>query len=115
MFLSNLLQVAKVHGYDAIWLGYERSADEGNNVYWHGQEVNHQYDKSSTFLHSVRRYLRCFESTTEEDAAEEGREGMGGGCVGITIASPLHDMWELEVCARMHICACIVHATVYYI
>jgi hypothetical protein len=47
---------AFVHGYDAVILSNERSADEGNLMH-NGAEVNHQYSKTSEFERDLRSYV----------------------------------------------------------
>lgn len=39
-------------------MGHEKSADYGNGMLWLGREVNHQYDKSSDFLHRAQVYSK---------------------------------------------------------
>lgn len=56
--LFDSLLVSRLHGFTDVWLGHERSADEGNGVFWRGREVNHQFDKSSVFLNQAREYIR---------------------------------------------------------
>lgn len=70
-----------VEGISEAWLGHERSADEGNGVFWRGREVNHQYDKSSQFLSLVREY------TNSEP----------GLSLDIQVSSPLTHLWEIQV------------------
>jgi len=60
-------------------LGYERSADVGNNVFVNGIEVNHQFDKSSAFLARAVDYIRCHIGSQ------------------IVIQSPISSMWELQI------------------
>jgi hypothetical protein len=38
VFFESLL-VCALTGVSEVWLGFERSADEGNGVFWRGQEV----------------------------------------------------------------------------
>jgi hypothetical protein len=49
---------AFVHGYDAIVLSNERSAEEGNLVH-RGRSVNHQYSKTAEFEQDLRRYIHA--------------------------------------------------------
>jgi UDP-N-acetyl-alpha-D-muramoyl-L-alanyl-L-glutamate epimerase len=48
---------AFVHGFDAVVLSNERSADEGNLVF-EGRTVNHQYSKTLAFERLLAGYLR---------------------------------------------------------
>jgi hypothetical protein len=73
--------MCNIYGAKEVWLGFERSADEGNGVYWQGHEVNHQYDKSSIFLHSVREYL------TEKHPQLSS----------VILRSTLQNLWEIDV------------------
>jgi hypothetical protein len=50
------LAAAFVHGYDAVVLSNERSADEGNVIH-DGREINHQYSKTATFERAMRGYV----------------------------------------------------------
>jgi hypothetical protein len=62
-----------------VQLGLERSADEGNGVFVEGQEVNHQFDKSSAFLAQAQEYIHGFIDPQ------------------ITVVSTLHGLWEIQV------------------
>lgn len=50
------LAAAFVHGYDAVVLSNERSANEGNTVFA-GRMVNHQYSKSLPFEQMLAAYV----------------------------------------------------------
>ncbi len=64
-----------------ISLGFEKSAEEGNNVFVLNDtvEVNHQYDKSPIFLQLAQQYIAT-QLTTR-----------------VFPESELHQLWELEV------------------
>jgi hypothetical protein len=76
--------LASLQGIGKVVLGFEKSADYGNNIHLHGLEVNHQYDKSSQFLKLASMY-------TEAHLTE-----------GLELVSPLSGMWELEI--TRHFC-----------
>jgi hypothetical protein len=71
--------MSKVLGLPTVLMGHERSADEGNGMLWNGREVNHQYDKSSQFMHLAKVYVHCHIDPSLE------------------IQSGLADMWEIEI------------------
>ena len=95
--------MAQLTGISEVTLGYERSADEGNKIYVQvpvshsntdqnkqiGQvptmgevvleEVNHQYDKSSTFLAQAQAYINTSISCD------------------VRVVSTLHGLWEIQV------------------
>lgn len=48
---------AILHGFDAVAMSNERSADEGNLI-WNGLEINHQYSKSSAFEHDFHDLIK---------------------------------------------------------
>jgi UDP-N-acetyl-alpha-D-muramoyl-L-alanyl-L-glutamate epimerase len=79
LVLFDSLLVACLMNIPRIHLGYERSADFGNGVMLRGREVNHQYDKSSTFLLLVNNYI--------------GKEITAS----VAVESTLADMWEVEI------------------
>jgi hypothetical protein len=55
-YLSFLaLAVAELHGFDAVVMSNERSANVGN-VEFHGKEINHQWSKSLVFERMLRDY-----------------------------------------------------------
>ena len=61
-------------------MGFEKSADFGNGIYMNdGVEVNHQFDKSSSFLQAASEYITRFISPS------------------LRVTSPLDAMWDLEV------------------
>ncbi len=78
-FTSSL--VALLHGFDAIAVGNERSAGEGNGLY-RGVDVNHQYDKSLDFELRAAAYIRTHLSPR------------------VRYFSPLAHLWEVQVAAR---------------
>jgi hypothetical protein len=61
--IVSLIAVAAafVHGYDAVILSNERSADEGNTVFA-GRRVNHQYSKTLPFERRLAAHVRDFVS-----------------------------------------------------
>lgn len=73
------LQACTLLGVEEAWLGCERSADEGNGVCWRGEEVNHQYDKSSQFMQLANQFVH------------------NELCLPVRISSPLTRIWELEI------------------
>jgi hypothetical protein len=62
--IVSLIAVAAafVHGYDAIILSSERSANEGNVVH-EGRAVNHQFSKTAWFEQALQDYIASFIST----------------------------------------------------
>ncbi|MGB4192162.1 MAG: hypothetical protein WBJ81_06450 [Rickettsiales bacterium] len=74
-----LLQASQLAGVRQVQLGLERSADEGNGVFVDGQEVNHQFDKSSAFLAQAQEYIHRF---IDPD---------------MKVVSTLHGLWEIQV------------------
>ena len=62
-FVSAL--AASLYGFDAIVMGNERSASEGNGLY-RGRPVNHQHDKSLAWELTAAAYLRRHVSPTLE-------------------------------------------------
>jgi hypothetical protein len=73
--------VALLHGFDAIAVGNERSAGEGNGLY-RGAEVNHQYDKSLAFELRAAAYISAHVSPR------------------LRYFSALSHLWEAQVAAR---------------
>ena len=73
--------VALVHSYDAIAVGNERSAGEGNGCY-QGVAVNHQHDKSLAFERPCAAYFRAHLHP------------------GLAYFSCLAHLWEVQVAQR---------------
>ena len=69
--------VASLLGYDGFVVGHERSAAEGNGVFFNGREVNHQFDKSLAWEAALRDYLKRLSS--------------------VSYVSPLQPLWDLQV------------------
>jgi hypothetical protein len=69
--------VASLLGYDGFVVGHERSAAEGNGVFFNGKEVNHQFDKSLKWEAALRSYLKRLAS--------------------VSYVSPLQPLWDLQV------------------
>ena len=69
--------VAALLGYDGFVVGHERSAAEGNGVFFNGREVNHQFDKSLKWEAALRSYL--------------------GRLSSVSYVSPLQPLWDLQV------------------
>ncbi len=69
--------VASLLGYDGFVVGHERSAAEGNGVFFNGREVNHQFDKSLAWEAALRSYL--------------------GRLSSVSYVSPLQPLWDLQV------------------
>jgi hypothetical protein len=112
-------QVALLRKIPEVSLGYERSADEGNGVFVGGEEVNHQYDKSSRFLASASAYIQQLllpvllvlppRAEIDTEIRTETEAGTGAGAAGgerriprVAVKSVLHSMWELQV-GRCHV------------
>jgi len=74
------LLVSQLHHIPLVYLGHEKSADEGNGVYVNGVEVNHQYDKSTAFLQMASEYTAKYITPN------------------IQIRSAVKNMWEIEIC-----------------
>ena len=68
---------ASLLGYDGFVVGHERSAAEGNGVFFNGREVNHQFDKSLAWEAALRSYL--------------------GRLSSVSYVSPLQPLWDLQV------------------
>ena len=71
--------MAKLKGLSTVEFGYEKSADFGNRVYFDGLEVNHQYDKSSSFVRLAGGFVR--DHLTKA----------------VRLESALAHMWEIEI------------------
>uniref|UniRef100_A0A7S4T7J3 Uncharacterized protein n=1 Tax=Alexandrium monilatum TaxID=311494 RepID=A0A7S4T7J3_9DINO len=69
---------ALAHGLRFVAVGNERSANLGNGVWWDGEEVNHQYDKSFPFEAAVHDYMREH-------------------CGGLHYFSMLMPLWDVQV------------------
>jgi len=63
----------------SVFLGYEKSADFGNGININGNEINHQYDKSSNFLKVFNIYIKNFI------------------LYDIKLNSNINHLWELEI------------------
>ena len=79
LVLFDSLLIACLLNIPTISLGFEKSADFGNGVYFNGAEVNHQYDKSSIFLSRANAYI-------ERNITEH-----------VKAVSPLAHLWELDI------------------
>jgi hypothetical protein len=56
---------AFIHGFDAVVLSNERSANEGNLIH-EGHTVNHQYSKTTEFERDLREYVSTYISRSIE-------------------------------------------------
>jgi hypothetical protein len=83
----------------SVFLGYEKSADFGNGININGNEINHQFDKSSNFLKLFNIYIKKFI------------------LYDIKLNSNINHLWEIEImrifCMEkslkvfIHICVCL--------
>jgi len=79
LVLFDAVLVSQLHGLGEVRLGWERSADHGNGTFIGGVEVNHQFDKSSSFLASAQQYVHhCLRAD-------------------VRVWSPICHLWDLEV------------------
>lgn len=79
LFDSVLVALAK--GHREVHLGNERSADEGNHIFFGGVEINHQYDKSSSFLSAATEYIHRYICPSSS----------------LIVLSPLRNLWDIQV------------------
>jgi hypothetical protein len=85
LVLFDSVLVSYLKGYSTVTFGYEKSANEGNHIYMKGVEINHQYDKSLIFLQLAQEYIHSISAR------------YGSSDSTITVVSPLHEMWEIEI------------------